>query len=170
MNGSECVTTRLCNLTGFIGTDVLQWLFWYSSCFFLCRYCSGAAAEIGSQSDTETPQEIRRPRCQVRIFSSIVMILVTGRWRLCVQLLGFHSLNPCFCTPPPPFGPQQRSMYLTVRHDAGAGLHRKTPTQKPRISSADLVLWPVPHLHGERSGVVRGGWFCSYSSAHLSCL
>lgn len=47
------------------------------------------------------------------------------------------------------FVPPQRSVHLPLRHDAGPGLHWKTPTQKPWIPAADLVLWPLPDLHGE---------------------
>ena len=42
----------------------------------------------------------------------------------------------------------QGGLHLSVCHDAGPCLHRKTPTQKPWIPTKDLLLWPLPDLHG----------------------
>lgn len=42
----------------------------------------------------------------------------------------------------------QGGVHLSLRHDAGSGLHWKAPTQKPWISSKDLFLWPLPDLYG----------------------
>lgn len=58
-----------------------------------------------------------------------------------VQLTGY----PTLCVQPQSgkflyFSPLQGGMYLSVRHDAGSGLHRTTPTQKPRIPPEDLFL------------------------------
>lgn len=36
--------------------------------------------------------------------------------------------------------PVQGGLHLSVRHDAGVGLHRTAPAQKPRVPAEDLLV------------------------------
>lgn len=118
------------------------------------RYCNWNLPKVCTEPNPKASQDICCSCLQV-------CTVIHPSWSCVINRTSSMTLN---VLKPSLFWPQG-GLHLSLCHDAGSGLHRKAPTQKPWIPSKDLLLRPFPDLHGESSAFC----FCERALQAPSC-